>query len=100
MPTYFMFGRYTTEAIKGIAAERTERAGEAIRKAGGEVQSIHALLGERDLCIIATFPNGQAALRASLALTRLTGIGFATSEAVPVATFDRLAEEVLADVQG
>jgi len=53
MATFFMFGKYTSEAAKRISAERTEKAREAIEKLGGRVREIYVLLGEYDLVIIA-----------------------------------------------
>ena len=86
MATFFMFGRYTTESIKKISAERTQQAVDEIRKMGGEVNAMHVLLGEYDLviCVI------DDAVKASVALARLTGIAFTTCPAVEVETFDRL----------
>ena len=95
MATFVMLGRYTPEAMKGIAAERTARAAEAIRKAGGQVKETYALLGAHDLLIMAEFPGVTEAMQGSLALTKLTGIAFSTSPAVPVEKFDELAKKVL-----
>ena len=94
MATYFMFGKYSVEAIKGMSADRTAKAGKLIQKYRGKLNSIHALTGDRDLVIIATFPSTEAAMKASIAITRLTGIAFATSEAIEVKDFDRLVSEI------
>jgi uncharacterized protein with GYD domain len=91
METFFMYGRYSPAAIKGISAGRTSRANAIVRKHKGVVKSIYALLGEHDLVIIATFPGVEQAMAASIALSKATGIGFSTSVAVPVERFDRLA---------
>jgi uncharacterized protein with GYD domain len=92
MATFIMFGDYTGDAIKGIAAKRTEQAREAVKKAGGEIKEAYALLGEHDLMIVADFPGVKEAMRGSLALTRLTGIGFTTAPAVSIGEFDELAK--------
>ena len=86
MATFVMFGKYTGEAIEGIAAERTEQVREEIGKAGGEMKDGYALLGEHDLMIVTEFPGVSEAMQGSLALTKLTGIGFTTSPAVPIDT--------------
>ena len=91
METFFMYGRYSPAAIKGISAGRTSRANSIVRKHKGVVKSIYALLGEHDLVIIATFPGVEQAMAASIALGKTTGIGFNTSVAVPVERFDKLA---------
>ena len=94
MATYFLFGKYSSEALKEMSAGRTEKANELVRKYGGEIKSIHALLGEKDLVIIATFPGVEQVIKASLAVSKLTGIGFSTSEAIPVEDFDRMIGDI------
>jgi uncharacterized protein with GYD domain len=94
MATFFMFGDYSAEALKGISAARTAKAVEAISKLGGEVSAIYALLGEHDLVFIADFPSVERAMQASVALTKMSGIAFTTSPAVGVEDFDRLMAEV------
>lgn len=94
MATYFMFGKYSAEALKGISAERTHKAAELIKKFGGEITAMYALLGENDLVLIVDFPNTDQVMKASVALNRLTGISFATCPAVTVEEFDRLMTEV------
>lgn len=97
MTTYFMFGSYTPEGVKGISSTRTTNARAVIEKNGGEVKGMYALLGDRDICLIVDFPHLEAAVRTSLALHRLTGMSFSTSPAIPVETFDKLAKEAFFD---
>ena len=94
MATYFMFGKYSTDGMKAISAERTQKSAALVQKYGGEVKSIHALLGEHDLVCIVEFPNSAQAMKASVALAKLTGISFTTSEAVTVDAFDKMMEDV------
>ena len=94
MATYVMFGKYTSEAIKGISAERTKNAVSLLKKFGGEVKSAYALLGGKDLLLIVTFPGLEAAMKASVALSKLTGISFTTSPAVTVEEFDKMMGEI------
>ncbi len=94
MATFFMFGKYSSEAVKGISAERTDKAVELIKKFGGEVSSIYALLGEKDLVLIVDFPNIEQVMKASVGLSKLTGISFTTSPAVTVEEFDKIMTEV------
>ena len=93
MGTYFMFGKYSREAIKGINASRTKQAEDIIEQIGGKIKSIYALLGEYDLVLIVDFPQLQDAMKASLALTRLTNVAFSTSPAVTVSEFDKMIAE-------
>ena len=91
MQTYFMFGKYTPESLKGVSGKRTEDALALVKRLGGRVEKAYALLGKTDLVLIAEFPGTSEALQASLALSRLTGMGFSTSPAVKVEDFDKLA---------
>jgi uncharacterized protein with GYD domain len=91
MGTYFMFGNYSMDAVKKISAERTEKAGAVIGDCGGELKSAYALLGGHDLVLIVKFPDTEAAMKASIKLTKLLGISFTTSPAVSVEVFDKLA---------
>lgn len=90
MATFFFLGRYSTEGLKGVAAARTSKATELIKQLGGEIKSIHALLGDHDLAIVAELPNVDVALRASVQLGRLTGVTFSTSPAFTAEQFDKL----------
>jgi len=90
MAKFLMLGRYSSEAIKGIAADRTKKGVEIIEKAGGKVNAMYALLGRYDLAFVVDFPGVAEAMKASVALAKLTGIGFTTSPAISVEEFDRI----------
>jgi uncharacterized protein with GYD domain len=92
MAIFFMFGKYTPEARREISAERTQRAIETINKLGGEVNAMHALLGPYDLLLCVSLPGIDDAIKASLALSDLTGISFTTSPAVTIEAFDTLVK--------
>jgi uncharacterized protein with GYD domain len=94
MATYLLFGKYSSEALKGMSTGRTEKATGLIQKYGGQVKAIYALLGDIDLIIIATFPGTEQVVKASLAISKLTGIAFTTSEAIPVENFDRMIADI------
>ena len=91
MAKFVMLGRYTQASMGEISASRTEKAEEVIRAHGGEAIGIYALLGAFDLVLVVELPDVETAMRVSLELTRLTGVGFQTSPAVDVARFDALA---------
>ncbi|MBC8434129.1 GYD domain-containing protein [Desulfobacula sp.] len=93
MPIFMMFGKYSSEALKGISPERTDKAVELIKKNGGKVISMYAVLGEHDLVLTLDFPDSEKALTASVALNKLTGISFTTSPVVEVEKFDKLIAE-------
>jgi len=93
MPIFMMFGKYSSEALKGISPERTDKAVEVIKKNGGKVISMYAVLGEHDLVFTLDFPDSEKALATSVALNKLTGISFTTSPVVEVEKFDKLITE-------
>jgi len=94
MATFLMFGRYSAEGLKGISSKRTDEAVKIVKKFKGEVKGMYALLGEKDLVFILNFPGTDQAMKASVALSKLTGIGFSTSPAMTVEEFDKLVAEV------
>lgn len=94
MPIFLMFGSYSSEAIKGISSERTERARELIRENEGKIVSMYAVMGEHDLVFTIDFPDADKAMAASVALYKLTGIHFSTSPVVDVEQFDKLMGKV------
>lgn len=94
MPIFMMFGKYSTEALKGISSERTDKAVDLIKKNGGKVISMYAVMGEHDLVFTLDFPIPENAIATSVALNKLTGISFTTSPVVEVEKFDKLISEV------
>lgn len=94
MTTFFMFGKYSSEALKQMSAERTDKAVSLIKKFGGEVISMYALLGDQDLILIVDFPEMEQAMKASVALTKMTGVSFTTLPAVAVEDFDKMMTEI------
>ena len=82
MAMYLMFGK------------RTDKAVDLIKQLGGEVQAMYATLGQHDLVLVVSLPGTDAAMKASVALTKLTGIGFNTMPAVSVEDFDKLMGEI------
>ncbi len=91
MAKFLMLGKYSLEAVKGITRERTNKVVNLIEKSKGSVDSMYALLGNYDLVFLADFPGNSEAMKASMAITKLTGITFTTSPAVTVEEFDKVA---------
>jgi uncharacterized protein with GYD domain len=90
MPLFMMFGKYSSKALKGISPERTDKAITLIKKHGGEIKSMYAVLGEHDLVFIIDFQDADQAMATSVVLHKLTGIHFITSAIMKVEKFDRL----------
>jgi uncharacterized protein with GYD domain len=90
MAKFFMYGKYTKEALGGISADRTKKALEAITNAGGKVNSMYALLGKYDMVLIADFPGVAEVMKASVALNKLTNISFTSFPAITIEEFDKI----------
>ena len=90
MTTFIMTGKYSTEGIKEISAERTVKGYQIIQQCEGTIRSVYATLGEEDILVIADFPGVDEAMKASISLTQALGISFTTVPAIPVEDFDRL----------
>jgi len=67
MATYLLFGKYSSEALKGISAKRSEDAKALFKKHGGELKAAYATLGGVDLVMIADLPDNARAFAASTA---------------------------------
>lgn len=94
MATFLMFGKYSAKSLKGASAERTKEALDTIKQFKGRVEAMYATLGPNDLVMVADFPDAAEAMKASIALMKLTGIAFSTSPAVTVDVFDKLLADV------
>jgi len=92
MATYLMFGTYSQESIRKISAKRTDDTKQLIEKHGGKLTAAYAMLGEKDLLLIVEFPSIEQAMKTSVALSRMLGIGFSTAPAVSVEVFDKITE--------
>lgn len=90
MAKFLMLGKYSVEAIKGVTAGRTKKVVATIKKSGGRVISMYALLGNYDLAFVVEFPGIKEVLKASVGLTKLTNIAFTTSPALTVEEFDKI----------
>ncbi len=90
MATFFMFGKYSMEGVKGINPKRTEKTAEMIKQMGGQLKGAYALLGKTDLVLIVELADTGAAMKASAALGKYLGVSFSTHPAVTAEEFDRL----------
>jgi uncharacterized protein with GYD domain len=91
MGTFFLFGKYTPEALAKVSSARTEEVRKLVRDKGGVVREVYALLGHQDLVIIIDAVGIIEAMEISIALSRLTGINFSTCPALDSSEFDRIA---------
>lgn len=87
---FVMLGKYTSEAIKNISKQRTEEVKKLINSNKGRIEAMYILIGAYDIIFIVNFPSEKEAVKTSVELTRLTGIGFMSMPAITVAEFDKL----------
>jgi uncharacterized protein with GYD domain len=92
--TYLMFGSYSQDSVRKISAKRTDDTVRLIEKNGGKLTAAYALLGEKDLLLIVDVPTTEQAMKTSVALSRMLGIGFSTTPAVSIEAFDKLTERL------
>jgi len=90
MANYLMFGKYSSEALKGISSRRTGEAHRLINENNGEIIAQYTLLGENDLLFIVNFPSLEDVIKSSVALNKLTGISFNSIPAITVEQFDKI----------
>ena len=90
MAKFLMLGKYSVDGVKGITVERTKKVLEIIQQYGGKVNAMYALLGRYDLSFCVDFPGNNDAMKASIAITKSTDIGFTTCPAIPVEEFDKM----------
>jgi uncharacterized protein with GYD domain len=91
MATFLMFGKYSAQAMKEMSPERTQKVKEKVKQLGGEVKAMYAMLGKYDLLLVVSLPGIEAAMKVSLSLAKMTGIGFTTAPALTVEEFDKIA---------
>jgi uncharacterized protein with GYD domain len=92
MPKFLMLGSYTSHSTQGISKARKRQIESLIIECGGQLQLLYGLLGTYDLLILAEFPSNEVAVRASLSITKMTGITFSSQPAVEIADLDELVE--------
>jgi uncharacterized protein with GYD domain len=90
MATYLMFGKYCPQGMQEMNPARTAKAVDVISQCGGSVESMYAAMGPTDLVFVLHFPTTDDAMKASVTLTKTTGIGFTTCPAITVGEFDKL----------
>ena len=87
MTFYITQGRYTAEAVEGMAAnpENREKAiADLMTKAGGKLHALYFTFGDYDFLSISEAPNEEAMAAALIAGAASGGItGLKTSVAIP-----------------
>ena len=90
MKTFLIFGKSSPQELKEISVKYRAEVVSLVNDFGGNVRSMYAMLRERYLVLIFAFPGIKTAMRASIALSKLTGISFTTLPAVPIDEFNNI----------
>jgi len=90
MGTFFILGKSSSEELKEISLKYKGEFINVVNRFGGDVRFMYVMLREEYLVFIFAFPGLKKAMKASLALSKLTGISFRISPAVPVDEFHEL----------
>ena len=90
MRTFLIFGKSSPEELKEIRLKYRAEVVSLVNSFGGDVRSMYAMVREKYLILIFAFPGVKRAMKASIALSKLTGISFTTSPAVPIDEFNKI----------
>jgi uncharacterized protein with GYD domain len=85
-----MFGSYSHETISKVSRDRTLEVLDIVKKFGGKVKGIYAVMGAYNLVLIVDFKDMSEAMKTSIEVTKATGISFSTMPAIPIEEFDKL----------
>ncbi len=90
MKTFLMLGKSSSKELREIGLKYKAEVVSLVRNFGGDVKSIYVMLREKYLVLILTFPGMKKAMKASVALSKLTGISFEIRSAVPVEELNKV----------
>jgi uncharacterized protein with GYD domain len=72
MPKFLIEASLTTQGVKGVQSEggtaRREAVAKATESAGGRLESFHFGFGDRDVFVIAEFPDNESAAALAIAV--------------------------------
>jgi uncharacterized protein with GYD domain len=72
MPKYLIEASLTTQGVKGVQSEggtaRREAVTKAVESAGGKLESFYFAFGDRDVYVVADFPDNESAAAMALAV--------------------------------
>jgi uncharacterized protein with GYD domain len=100
MPKYLIQGSYTAEGAKGLAREggskRRAVVEEAIKKAGGKMESFYYAFGDADVYAIFDLPDTASAVALSLAVNASGAVSLKTTPLFSVEEMDEAAKKQFA----
>src|SRR5437764_10887673 len=72
MPKFLLEASLTTQGVKGVQSEggtvRRDAVRSAIESSGGQLESFHFAFGDRDVYVVADFPDNESATAMALAV--------------------------------
>ena len=84
MKTFLIFGKSSSKELKEISLKYRAEVVSLVGNFEGDVKSMYVMLKEKYLVLIFAFPEIKRAMKASIALSKLTDISFRILPAVPV----------------
>ena len=88
MSTYFLLGNYSNASLAAAREARTNAVVGILEELNGQIIAIYALLGAFDLALVVNLPDNLSAMKASIEISRQTGITFTTLPGIPIDHFD------------
>jgi uncharacterized protein with GYD domain len=87
MPKFLIEASLTAQGVKGVQSEggsgRQEAVKAAVESVGGQLEAFYFALGDRDVVVLADFPDNQSAAALALAVN---GSGAVASRTVVLLT--------------
>jgi uncharacterized protein with GYD domain len=87
MKTFFIFGKSSPKELKEISLNYKAEVVSLVKGFGGNMGSMYVMLREKYLILISDFPGIKMARKASISLSKFTGISFKALPAIPVDEF-------------
>ena len=90
MRTFMILGKSSSEELKEISLKYRAEIVSLVENFGGDVKSMYVMLKEKYLIFVLAFPGIKRATKASIVLSKLTGISFWILPVVPVDEFSKM----------
>lgn len=89
MKTFLIFGKSSPKELKELSLKYKAEIVRLVKDFGGDVGSMYVML-EKYMILISAFPGIKTAEKASITLSKFTGISFRTLSAIPLDEFYEL----------
>jgi uncharacterized protein with GYD domain len=96
MPKYLVQAKYTTEGLKGLAADsgsgRRADVRAAVKSLGGDVEAFYYVFGDDDVVMIVDLPNNITAAAFALTTSLSAAVRIRTTPLLTVEDVDQALE--------